>query len=102
MITGDLTTTALPSEFREAARLLAPLLTNPARVTVMPGNHDRTTGRSLRSRRFEGTFGIYMPAPRFPGRCIHGDTAILGWTPPGLVSRRGDACPTTSLQRLRR
>ena len=30
VITGDLTTTALPSEFREARRLLAPLLTDPS------------------------------------------------------------------------
>ena len=34
VITGDLTTTALPSEFCEAASLLAPLLTDPARVSI--------------------------------------------------------------------
>ena len=82
LITGDLTTTALPSEFRDAARLLAPLLTDPARISIVPGNHDRATGRSLRSRRFEGTFGAFMPALTFPWlRHLDGATAILGLDP---------------------
>lgn len=82
LITGDLTTTALPSEFREAARLLAPLLADPARVSIVPGNHDRTTRRSFWSRRFEGTFGAFMPRLVFPWlRRLDGDTAILGLDP---------------------
>ena len=82
LITGDLTTTALPSEFREAVRLLAPLLADPARVSVIPGNHDRTTGRSFRLRRFEGTFGPFMPALTFPWlRRLDNETAILGLDP---------------------
>ena len=82
VITGDLTTTALPSEFREVASLLAPLLTDPARVSVIPGNHDRATGRSFRSRRFEGTFGAFMPALTFPWlRRLDSSTAILGLDP---------------------
>ena len=92
LITGDLTTTALPSEFREAVRLLAPLLTDPARVSVIPGNHDRTTGRSFRHRRFEGAFGNFMPALTFPWlRRLDGDTAILGLDPTRpRFSPRGD------------
>lgn len=82
VITGDLTTTALPSEFREARRLLAPLLTDPKRVTMVPGNHDRTTRRSFRTRRFEGTFGTFMPAAAFPWlRRLDDETAILGLDP---------------------
>ncbi len=82
LITGDLTTTALPSEFREVARLLGPLLTDPARVSVIPGNHDRATERSFRCRRFEGTFGAFMPALVFPWlRRLDSDTAILGLDP---------------------
>ena len=82
MITGDLTTTALPSEFREASRLLAPLLTDPLRVTMVPGNHDRTTRRSFLTRRFEGTFGEFMPAETFPWlRWLDDETAILGLDP---------------------
>lgn len=82
LITGDLTTTALPSEFREAARVLAPLLEDPERVTIVPGNHDRTTRRSFRLRRFEGTFGAYMPELTFPWlRRLDDETAILGLDP---------------------
>ena len=36
LITGDLTTTALPGEFADARAALAPLLTDPSRVTVVP------------------------------------------------------------------
>src|SRR5208337_2302360 len=63
-------------------RLLAPLLTDPAQVSIVPGNHDRTTGRSFRSRRFEGTFGAFMPALTFPWlRRLDSETAILGLDP---------------------
>lgn len=82
LITGDFTTTALPSEFQEASRLLSPLLQDPTRVTVVPGNHDRMTGRSFRTRRFERTFGAFMPAETFPWlRWLDDETAILGLDP---------------------
>src|SRR5690242_4432219 len=41
LITGDLTTTALPSEFAAAREELSDLLADPERATVVPGNHDR-------------------------------------------------------------
>jgi 3',5'-cyclic AMP phosphodiesterase CpdA len=82
LITGDLTTTALPSEFAEARKLLEPLLDDPLRVTMVPGNHDRTTRRSFHTRRFEATFGAFMPEPAFPWlRRLGGATAILGLDP---------------------
>src|SRR4051794_18735258 len=43
LITGDLTTTALPAEFQAARSALAELLVDSERVTVIPGNHDRYT-----------------------------------------------------------
>jgi 3',5'-cyclic AMP phosphodiesterase CpdA len=82
LITGDFTTTALPSEFREARRLLTPLLTDPDRVSVVPGNHDRATRNSYRSRRFEQSFGAFMPRSVFPWlRLLDDSTAILGLDP---------------------
>ncbi|MFO0956295.1 MAG: metallophosphoesterase [Isosphaeraceae bacterium] len=82
LITGDLTTMAMSSEFREARRRLAPLLGDPSRATVLPGNHDRTTGYSAYSRRFERFFGAFQPAPDFPWlRWLDDDTAILGLDP---------------------
>ena len=57
LITGDLTTTALPAEFRAARKALADLLVDSSRVTVIPGNHDRYTIGSVRHRQFEEWFG---------------------------------------------
>ena len=62
LITGDLTTMALPIEFQEARRQLEPLLQDPKRVSILPGNHDRTTWYSAHSRRYEMAFGEFMPA----------------------------------------
>lgn len=82
LITGDLTTTALPSEFRAARRALAPLLSDPSRVSVIPGNHDRYTTGSVRSREYEAHFGAFAPVDRFPWlRWIDDETAILGLDP---------------------
>jgi 3',5'-cyclic AMP phosphodiesterase CpdA len=79
LITGDLTTTALPAEFADARAALAPLLNDPTRVTVIPGNHDRYTFGSVRYSVFEKTFGAFMPRPRFPWlRQLDERTAILG------------------------
>jgi len=61
LITGDLTTTALEGEFRQAKAALEPLLKRPERVTVLPGNHDRYTAGSVRTKAFERAFGAWAP-----------------------------------------
>ncbi|MDX2039029.1 MAG: metallophosphoesterase [Isosphaeraceae bacterium] len=102
LITGDLTTTALASEFDEAARRLAPLLEDPARATVIPGNHDRYTPGSLRSRAFERRFGAFMPRSTFPWvRRLDDRTAILGLdaTRPHLSAT--GRLPAAQLERVR-
>ena len=82
LITGDLTTTALPSEFRGARTALAPLLADPAKATVLPGNHDRYTTGSVRRRTFEEYFGEFAPPGPYPWlRPLDGETAILGLDP---------------------
>jgi hypothetical protein len=82
LITGDLTTTALPAEFRRARAALADLLADPGRVTIVPGNHDRYTLYAHRSRRFERYFGEFAPEPSFPWlRGLGPGTAILGLDP---------------------
>jgi 3',5'-cyclic AMP phosphodiesterase CpdA len=91
LITGDLTTTALPDEFRAARRALADWLDEPGRVTIIPGNHDRYTWWAHRSRRFERFFGEFAPRHRYPWlRQIDPTTAILGLDPTrAAVTARG-------------
>ncbi len=82
LITGDLTTTALPAEFRDAREALAPLLIDREKVTVLPGNHDRYTRESVRKRSFEAAFGAFAPRVEYPWlRPLDAETAILGLDP---------------------
>ena len=82
LITGDLTTTALPSEFRAAREALAPLLADPAKASVLPGNHDRYTTGSVRRHKFEAYFGEFAPPGPYPWlRPLDPETAILGLDP---------------------
>jgi 3',5'-cyclic AMP phosphodiesterase CpdA len=79
LITGDLTTTAQPEEFRQARLALNRLGLDAHRLTVIPGNHDRYTAGAVRHRLFEKWFGSFAPAGGFPWlREIGPDTAILG------------------------
>ena len=71
LITGDLTTTALPGEFHHARTALSALLHDPAKVTIIPGNHDRYTLRAHRSRRFEHYFGAFAPDGPVPLAAAH-------------------------------
>lgn len=102
LITGDLTTTALTAEFEDARAALAPLLADPKRATVIPGNHDRYTSGSVRTRQFEATFGRFSPNDRFPWlRRIDEETAILGLDPTrSHLSARG-LLPPYQLQMAR-
>lgn len=63
VVTGDLVNLALESEFALAADVLAPLGQDPARLSVIPGNHDYYTPESIRARRFERWFGRFLWGP---------------------------------------
>jgi 3',5'-cyclic AMP phosphodiesterase CpdA len=91
LITGDLTTTALSAEFRDAREALADLLVDSNRATVIPGNHDRYTDGSVRHRQFEAHFGSFAPSEDFPWlRFLDRETAILGLDPTRAhISARG-------------
>jgi 3',5'-cyclic AMP phosphodiesterase CpdA len=58
-LTGDLTSTALPSEFAKAREALAPLL-DAVPTFVIPGNHDVYTPGAQRERRIEKWFADWM------------------------------------------
>jgi len=102
LITGDLTTTALPNEFRDAREALAPLLADPSRVTIIAGNHDRYTTGSVRYRQFELWFGGFAPPGPYPWlRPLDSDSAILGLDATrSHISARG-LLPAEQLERAR-
>lgn len=102
LITGDLTTTALADEFRDARAALAELLLDTGRVTVIPGNHDRYTAGSVRYRVFEEWFGVFAPTGPYPWlRQIDDETAILGLDPTrSHLSARG-YLPPAQLEQAR-
>ena len=83
LITGDVTTTALPSEFTAIRSALAPLIdTLAGQVTIVPGNHDRYTRASVRGRLFEKAFTELLPQPEFPWiKPIDASTVVLGLDP---------------------
>jgi 3',5'-cyclic AMP phosphodiesterase CpdA len=61
VVTGDLTNLALEPEFELAREVFAvDLGLDPARVTVVPGNHDVYTRGAVASRRFEHYFGPWL------------------------------------------
>jgi 3',5'-cyclic AMP phosphodiesterase CpdA len=95
LITGDLTTTALPDEFRAARRALSDWLDDAGRVTIIPGNHDRYTWWAHRSRRFEKFLGDFAPRREYPWlRPLDAETAILGLDPTrAAVTARGKLPP---------
>jgi 3',5'-cyclic AMP phosphodiesterase CpdA len=60
VLSGDLTSSALPSEFAGAALALGALARDPRRCTVIPGNHDCHHPAAIRERRFEAHFGALL------------------------------------------
>lgn len=90
LISGDLTTTALRDEFLDASEGLTPILADPDRATIIPGNHDRYTWSATRNRSFEKVFRPFLGADRFPWlRFVADRTAILGLDPcrPAISAR---------------
>lgn len=73
LCSGDLTTTALRSEFELAKRYLAPLA-EVAPLVAVPGNHDKYTFSAARTRRIHHTLPGWVPAD-FP----HDRPINAGW-----------------------
>ena len=71
VLSGDLTAYALDSEFAAARKALGAVADDPARCTVIPGNHDTYTPGSVRSGRFERHFG-HLLSSDLPGVACEG------------------------------
>ena len=102
LLSGDLTTTALPVEFRRVRAMLAPLFENHA-VFVVPGNHDRYTFASARGRVFEKHL-MPLTAEYWPNYHQVSDSLhLISLDPnrPNLVTDRG-LIPPQQMEALRR
>ena len=102
LISGDLTTTALPIEFRTAREALAGWLGDPSKATVIPGTHDRYPGQAARDRHFEEMFGAFAGADDYPWiRPIDDRTMILGLDPTRAGWSARGRLPHTQLEAAR-
>ena len=86
LFTGDLTGLALDSEFKEAHRLLAPLLGGPG-ITGIPGNHDFYVADAVKKDTYELLFGPW-------------EQSDLG-SPPPIVRLLGDDVALIALRASR-
>lgn len=71
ILSGDVTAYAMEGEFRGAREALGAIAADPARCTVIPGNHDCYTPRAVSSGRFEKYFG-HLLASDLPEYCLDG------------------------------
>jgi 3',5'-cyclic AMP phosphodiesterase CpdA len=71
ILSGDVTAYSLEAEFARARAALGRIADDRKRCTVIPGNHDRYTPRSLTAGRFEKYFGHLLESD-FPEHCREG------------------------------
>jgi 3',5'-cyclic AMP phosphodiesterase CpdA len=91
-LTGDFTSTALPTEFERAAAWVRKTESRGMRPVVFPGNHDVYTFESERKERFRRYLGQWMPAEFLPARdALPGGTPVV-YVPtvcPNWISSKG-------------
>ncbi|MCC6580536.1 MAG: metallophosphoesterase [Phycisphaeraceae bacterium] len=90
LLSGDLTTTALPGEFEDASKALAPL-TEKVETVATPGNHDRYTYPSAWQCRMERMLSSLCPTryPHMVELTEHWRLLVLDSAAPRLLSSRG-------------
>ena len=102
LVTGDLTATALPSEFDLAREQLGPVLERFP-TFVIPGNHDVYTPGAQRDRRIQALFSDWMGLDEHGvGRLDVGNVTCIGLDPnrPTFLVASGEL-PQAQLDRLR-
>jgi 3',5'-cyclic AMP phosphodiesterase CpdA len=106
LCTGDLTAMSYGEEFERCAALFGLRREDPARCTVIPGNHDRYVpeGATGGERRFERWFGAVSEGGRYPFiKRLPGGVAIVGLDvsrPTALLDSSG-RCGPEQLEKLR-
>ncbi len=78
LISGDLTSLALPAEFARAVAFTESL-GGPEKVMVIPGNHDYYTHEAAQAGRFESYFAEYLRSATYPiVRFLGESVAVIG------------------------
>lgn len=101
LASGDLTTTALPIEFRAAAQHFTPLF-KQARAILVPGNHDRYTFTNARHQDFETAFPQHTTTHWPSVQRVAPNLVVVGLdtTKPNIISDKG-YLPKNQLRDLR-
>jgi UDP-2,3-diacylglucosamine pyrophosphatase LpxH len=92
LMTGDFTSTANRQEYRMARAFVEGLKHKGLRIELVPGNHDVYTFHVVRVKRFERTFGEFIPEEGYPAlRVLPGGTPLIlvPTVRPNLFSSRG-------------
>jgi 3',5'-cyclic AMP phosphodiesterase CpdA len=84
VLSGDLTASALPSEFAGAASALGRLVRSPRQCTVIPGNHDCHHPAAVREQRFEVHFEALLQSD-LPGHARVGPWPLVRLVGEGLA-----------------
>ena len=79
VISGDLTQLSLERGFSLARETLDPLLKDPERVTIIPGNHDRYVKQSGGKDYYKQYFGEFFGDEEIHVRKLNSDWVIVGW-----------------------
>lgn len=101
VVTGDLTSQAIPAEFELARKALDPILSTIP-TFVIPGNHDAYTFGAFKSRRIQRYFGPWMGLDRHGpvGRLDVGPVTVLGLDPNRPALSASGEVPGEQLDRL--
>lgn len=92
LIGGDLTCTALPSEFIQASNFVRALSSIGFPIILVPGNHDVYTFESVRKETFYSFFGDICPNSSQPHKTLLNETIPVVTVPtvrPNLLTSRG-------------
>ena len=80
VISGDVTNLALEEEFQTASRVLKPLLKDPEKVTIVPGNHDRYVKEVDQYDLFHQYFGaFFVRQTGIKAQPLTEDWHLVGW-----------------------
>ncbi len=79
IISGDLTCVSLEQEFQKARQRFQPLLEDPKKATIVPGNHDRYVKAACQPDLFRKYFGEFFVESGIKTQALTPDWHLIGW-----------------------